>query len=143
MQSSKSAPLWFYPTLLFLIVFNLYTVIGTVLQEAQYRILDIQFSPVLRIVVSGLWVIVFCALLRGLALRQPLAFMWIVPVMSLYGMANLAGSIVFARSDYSRGQVGFQVIGTVIVLLPLWWIALRGGWMKQQAIKFDKTTDAE
>src|SRR5688572_19182054 len=96
MQAPKRAPLWFYPILLTLIVFNLYTVAGTLKLAPQYLSLDIPFAPTIRIVFATVWILLLSLLMAGLALRQYLAYVWVVPVLTVYGLTNIAGSILFA-----------------------------------------------
>jgi hypothetical protein len=129
MQAPKPAPLWFYSIPTTLIVLNFYTIIGTLNLASEYSTLNTAFPPVLRLGLAIFWVIAFAALCLGLAIHHALAFMWIVPVLTFYGLTNLFVTVMLARADYAQGQIWFQVITTVLALLPMWWIALRRRWI--------------
>ncbi|MEP7286012.1 MAG: hypothetical protein ABI947_09615 [Chloroflexota bacterium] len=123
------APLWLFTVLLILIVFSLYTIIGTIAVIPDYTRLGISLNPLLRIATATAWLILFSLLCGGLALKRRAAFTLIAPVLSAYGLSNIISTWLFAQSDYSRGQLAFAIVATVIALLPIWWIALRRGWL--------------
>jgi hypothetical protein len=130
MQAPKPAPLWFYSIPTTLIVLNFYTIIGTLSLASEYSTLNTTFPPVLRISLAIFWIITFTTLSLGLTIRHALAFMWIVPALTLYGLANILVTVMFARADYAQGQIWFQVTTTVLALLPVWWFALRRHWIR-------------
>jgi hypothetical protein len=129
MQAPKVAPRWFLLIPLVLIIFNLYTIMGTLTISPQYADLDVSFSPVLRLGIGLVWIVVFGALTVGLIIRRPFAYLWIAPALTIYGLANLVQGILWAQADYIRGQFGFQAIATALALIPVWWIALRRNWI--------------
>lgn len=129
MQAPKTAPLWFYLIPATLIILNLYTILGTFTLLPEYAELDLPFSPMIRIGLALLWIIIFGVLTAGLVVDSRFAFAAVVPTFTAYGLANIIGTLLFARSEFARGQLGFQVITTVVVLLPIWWIAARRNWI--------------
>jgi hypothetical protein len=51
-------------------------------------------------------------------------------VLTLYSIFGLIWAFVFVQADYGRGRLGFQVVLAVLTLLPIWWLAIRRGWLR-------------
>jgi hypothetical protein len=105
MQAPKVAPRWFLLIPLVLIIFNLYTIMGTLTISPQYADLDVSFSPVLRLGIGLVWIVVFGALTVGLIIRRPFAYLWIAPALTIYGLANLVQGILWAQAELHQGAV--------------------------------------
>ena len=100
-------------------------ILGTLGTASHYAGLGVPFSPTIRIVTAGGWLVILAYLLVDLIGRRRWAFRWVAPLLTLFGLSNLLWQIAFARSDYDRGRIGFTALFTVILLLPLWWTAFR------------------
>ena len=123
------APLWLLAVMIGLIAFNIYSVIGTWSAAAAFAELDVPFSAAGRIAFAILWIVLFGGVVAGMLGKQRIAFVLVAPVLTTYGIANLLWTLAFARSDYGRGQIGFQMIATVLALVPVWGTAIRRGWI--------------
>ncbi len=128
LHARLSAPKWLCAAIALVFVANLWTAFGTLSEAPDYTALGVPFPPALRIAISSLWAILLALLFLGLLLHRRMAFIGAAPLLSLYGLANLGFQILFARSDYSRGLFLFQLLITTLLLIPVWWVALRKGW---------------
>jgi len=54
----------------------------------------------------------------------------IAPAVTGYALVNALILILFSRAEYDQGRMFFQVALSLLVLIPLWWVALRKGWMQ-------------
>jgi len=127
------APKWVLAVLLALCGANVLTIVGTVSVLVSGNIPDLPFAFGVRIAVAVAWLTVFAMLIIGLLRRWRPAFFLTAPSLTLYGTSSVVWNILFARSDYSRGGIGFQSLVTVLALLPIWWVAIRRNWMKRTA----------
>jgi len=123
------APLWLYVALLFLIILNGYTIFGTPALIGDYAALSVPFSPFVRIGVALVWIALFAVMLIGLFTKRHLAYRAVALLLTAYGLFNIIWDVIFARSDYTRGAFGFQIVITALVLIPIWWLAVRRGWL--------------
>ncbi len=129
-QPVRGAPRWLVAALLVLIGANLLDTAGTVSAASQYQAISVPFPAGLRIALALAWTLVLAVLVVGLLRGHRLAFRWTAPVLTAYALFGLLWQVMFARSDYARGQIGFQVALSLIALLPVWWIAIRRGWLR-------------
>jgi hypothetical protein len=129
LHTRLSAPKWLLAAIALVIVANLWTAFGTLSETPEYAMLGMPFPPALRIILSIVWAILLALLFLGLLLHHRIAFVWATPLLSLYGLANLGFQILFARSDYSRGLFPYQLLITLLLLIPVWWVALCRGWL--------------
>lgn len=146
MQVPKPAPLWFYPIPIALIILNLYTLFGTLSLLSQYGELDVSIAPTIRIGLAVIWIVIFSALTMGLVKRFRFALVGIAPTLTAYGVINIISTSLFARSDYARGQIGFQALATILVLVAVWGIALRRRWIsvvKKRSDALDRANTGE
>jgi hypothetical protein len=138
------APKWLLGAIGLIVIGNLWTVFGTFVEASDYVTLAVPFPPAVLIILAGSWAILFILLLLGLLLRHRNAFAGAAPLLSLYGLANLAFAILFTRADYSRGLSTFQLLLTLLLLVPVWWAALRKGWLPYRKITgLDKPLDRQ
>lgn len=77
----------------------------------------------------------FCALvfsLIGLGVwrSRRRALRLIAPAVTGYALINGLILLLFSRAEYDQGRLFFQVVFSLVVLIPLWWVALRKGWMQ-------------
>lgn len=130
-SGALKAPLWLTFILIVLIVLNAIAALESVAFSPQYAGLDIPFAPGVKIVGAALWTVVLTALLVGLLRQRRWAFMSAGPVLTAHSIGGLLWAFAFFRADYARGILPFQTVAAVILLIPIWWVALRGGWMRR------------
>lgn len=129
----RRAPLWLALVLALVIAANLIGLAGAVADAPLYRLVSLPFSPVVNVASAGGWTLVFAVVLVGLLARRSWAFAWVSPLLTLYGVTGLVFMAVFARADYDRERIGAQAALTVLLLAPVWWTALRRGWLRPRA----------
>jgi hypothetical protein len=134
------APTWLLAVLLALCGANVLTIAGTASALVSGSVPDLPFAPGVRIALAAAWIVIFALLFAGLIRRRRMAFTWTAPIITLYGVSSVVWNILFARSDYSRGGIGFQALVTTLALIPIWWVALRRGWMRGAAANADHTS---
>ena|SRR5260221_8535760 len=127
-------PRWLRFFLLILAGLNLYTASGTVAESSQLQAFDLPFSLTARVVFTGLWALVLLFLAIGSWWRNRQALFWIGPLITLYATSGLVWMFLFARADYDRGRFGFQIVVTVVFLIPVWWVVVRRGWLRRGTI---------
>ncbi len=87
----------------------------------HYRDLGVSYPPLLRAAFALGWGLALVWAGIGLARRRSWARRWILIVLSNYGAFRVLWLIVYAQSDYSRGQIGFQIALTVgLIGLAVW-----------------------
>jgi hypothetical protein len=128
------APKWLIAALPLLIAANVWTILGTLAEMGQIQTLAVSYSVGVRLAMSCIWALVLLLLWTGLLGHQRLAFILVAPILTAYGLASLAWEMAFARSDYSRGHFSFQVVLTLVALLPVWWTALRRHWLQDRIV---------
>ncbi|MCC7447925.1 MAG: hypothetical protein IT324_10940 [Anaerolineae bacterium] len=117
---TRQAPRWLLAIVLVLIAANLLEVAGTLAIMPQYAVLPVPFPAALRMVIAGGWAIVLTVLLLRLFRRDARALNWTAPILTLYALTGLVWLILFARADYDRGRIGFQMVLAIVTLLPVW-----------------------
>ena len=130
-DANQKVPLWLLAGIAILIVASALDAIGTLDAVPQYQALAIPFAPGLRIAAAVAWIAVLAALTVDLLRRRRWAFRWTGPILTVYVLAWLAWQLLFDRSDYGRGRLGFQVLVAGIALIPVWWIVVRQGWLRR------------
>jgi hypothetical protein len=123
-------PRWLMALILALVAANMLDVRATLTDAAQYSAFQLPFPPGLKVVYALLWIAVLLALATNLLRRRAWAFRWVAPLLTLYGIVGLIGQAVFVRSDYGRARLPFQFALTAILLLPVWWLAIRRRWLR-------------
>ena len=131
-------PRWLRLFIAILVGLNLYTVLGTIANRRQLQTFDLPFSLTTRVVFNGFWAIFLLWLLIAAWRRDRRALFWIGPSVTVYALSGLVWMFLFTRADYDRGRFGFEIAVTVIVLLPIWWVALRRGWFSRERRHGDK-----
>lgn len=124
------APIWLLILLSALIVGNGYVIIGTMQDAANNAAPALPFAPSIRIILAVIWMMLLVAVLLGLLRGHPTAFTLVAPLLTVYGAIGLVWNALYAQSSYGRGSQPFDVLLTLIVLAPVWWTALRRGWLK-------------
>lgn len=105
-------------------VYNLALALDHVRHADEYRALAISYPLLLRAALALVWAVLLLALAAGLVRRRPWARRWSLILLSNYGAFGVLWMVVFARTDYARGRVGFQAAVTFL-LLVLAGLALR------------------
>lgn len=118
------APRWLLAIILALIVANMMEVVGTLATAPDYAALSIPFPASLRVVIAGGWAIALAVLLISLLGHNQRAVAWTAPMLTLYALTGLVWLILFARSDYDRGRMGFQIALAIVTLLPVWLVRI-------------------
>lgn len=129
---SRRAPLWFRALIGGLAFAALVELGGSAADGPLYPALDLPFALITRLAVAGLWSALFIFLLLDLIRKRAWAFRWAAPLVTAYAAARLLWLAVLARSDYDQGRIGAQLILSLIALGPVWYIALRGGWLRRE-----------
>jgi hypothetical protein len=126
-------PRWLMALILALVAANVLDVRETLTDAAQYSAFQLPFPPGLKVVYALFWIVVLLALAVNLLRRRVWAFRWSAQLLTLYGIVGLIGQVAFVRSDYGRGRLPFQFALTAILLLPVWWLAIRQRWLRPDA----------
>jgi hypothetical protein len=118
--------LWAFSLLVILLgAANLLLALDHVRHAGHYRDLGVSYPPLLRAALALGWGIALVWAGTGLARRQAWARRWILIVLSNYGAFRVLWLIVYARSDYSRGRIAFEVVFTLVLIGLAVWI-IRG-----------------
>ncbi len=131
MTSIPGTPRWLLAVLLVLIGANVLDAAGTISAVSRYQEIGIPFPPGLRLVLALAWILVLAVLAVSLLRHRRPAFRLVGPILTAYALFGLIWQIVFARSDYARGQISFQAVLSLMTLLPVWWIVIRRGWLRR------------
>jgi hypothetical protein len=123
------APRWFLAFLLIVIAAHAIDAIGTLASMPLYQTLALPFSPVVKATIATIWTILLIVLFVGLLRKHRLAFAVAAPLLTVDAVAGLLWEIAFVQADYGRGRLGFQALLTVIILAPMWWLAVRRRWL--------------
>ncbi len=91
----------------------------------RYRALGVSYPPLLRAGWGLLWAIVLLTLAAGLIGRRSWAYRWTALVVSNYAGLSVLWSIGFARADFARQRLPFQVAATAGLAVVLWWVMRR------------------
>lgn len=127
-----SAPLWLIGGLAAVTLTNLLTVAGTLVVEASaISALRIPFPLVARLALAGLWALAVSALMAGLARRREWAFRQSAPLLTVYGASQWLWQALFTRADFDRGRLPYLLLISVLLLIPVWWLTLRRGWLRR------------
>src|SRR5258706_8077622 len=112
------APIWLLILLAGLVAANVYTIVGTMDNAADYIGLNLPFAPGIRIAIAAVWILLLSGLLIGLVRQKQYAFMGAAPLLTLYGLIGLAWNAIFIQSSYSRGSQSYDTLVTLIALVP-------------------------
>ena len=87
--------------------------------------MEVSYPVVLR-VASGVGITALFAALAIALLRVPNhALGLFAPLISLYGLWDTLWLILFAQASYDQGRIGFQLIITLVCLIPIWALHFR------------------
>ncbi len=103
----------------------LVNVIGLVQVPTAVKDVVVSYPAWLRAGTSLLWAIGFAALAVGLLRRSAFGLKWFAPLLTVYGGWEVLWLAVFARADFDRGRIGFQLALTGLVLAVIWALRLR------------------
>lgn len=101
---------------------NLALALDHALHAGRYRELGVSYPPLLRAAFALGWAALLLALGLGLALRRGWARRWIVLALSNYGAFSVLWSIGFARADFARQCIAFQVMLVVVLVGMAAWV---------------------
>jgi hypothetical protein len=121
----KRGPLWIIIFVSAVIVLNLISLLGLIADGPLYAMVNPAFPALLRAALVIWWIVSLGIVLIGLLRRRLWALTCLGPLLTLYVALGLLEGALFARSDYDRGGVGFQIVVSVILLAPIWWVGLR------------------
>ncbi len=91
----------------------------------RYRTLGVSYPPLLRAGWGLLWAIVLLTVAAGLIGRRPWARRGAVLAVSNYAALSVLWSIGFARADFARQRIPFQVAVAAGLAVATWWIMRR------------------
>ncbi len=115
--------------ILLLVLGNVLGVEGTVATLPLYQVVGVPFPAGIRAVLDTAWAIMLAWLDVALLRRQRRAFAWVGPLLTIYALLGLGWQAAFVRADYGRGRFPFELLLTVLALVPVWWIVLRRRWL--------------
>jgi len=104
---------------------NLALVLDHARHADRYRALGVSYPPLLRAGWGLLWAIVLLTLAAGLIGRRSWAYRWTALVVSNYAALSVLWSIGFARADFARQRLPFQVALAAGLAAVLWWVMRR------------------
>jgi hypothetical protein len=105
----------------------------TLREAATYAALAVPLSPTVRLAFAGFWALALAILAFDLIRRRGWARWWAAPLFTLYAASHWAWQALFFRADYDRGRLPFQAALSVVLLLPVWWMVWRRGWLRRSA----------
>ncbi len=103
-------------------VYNLLLALDQALNAGEYRALGVSYPPLLRSGLALAWGTGFAAVGIGLARRQPWARRGLLILVSNYGVFGVLWLVVYAKSDFSRDRVPFQIAVTAGLIGAVAWI---------------------
>ncbi|HML24135.1 MAG TPA: hypothetical protein PKD09_20950 [Aggregatilinea sp.] len=106
-------------------LYNLALALDHVRRADDYRALAVSYPPLLRAALALVWAVLLLAFAAGLIRCRPWARRWSLILLSNYGAFGVLWMVVYARTDFARGRIGFQAAVTVL-LLVLAGVVLRG-----------------
>ena len=80
----------------------------------------VAYPPLARILYNSFWTLLFLWLIFRLLRRPRAAIRSAPPLLTLYGIANVIWLALFARADYDRNRIAFQIVFTGLLLIPVW-----------------------
>ncbi|GEM_PF-740179 len=110
--------LWIFCLIIALLgVYNLLLALDQVRRADEYNELGLSYPPPLRAGCALVWGIALLGTAWHLAQRRRHARRWTFVILSNYGLFGVLWLLIYARSDYSRGRILFQVFITLLLLL--------------------------
>jgi hypothetical protein len=103
-------------------LYNLLLALDQAINAGEYRALGVSYPPLLRSALALVWGIGFVAVGIGLARRQPWARRGLFVLVSNYGVYGVLWIVVYARSDFSRDRLPFQIAVTAGLIAAVAWI---------------------
>jgi hypothetical protein len=114
---------WGFSLIVILIgVCNLLLALDEVRHAGEYRDLGVSYPPLLRAAFALAWGMAFAAFGIGLARRQLWARRWLLVLVSNYGGFSVLWLVVYAKSDFSRDRIAFQVVVAAGLVGVVAWI---------------------
>jgi uncharacterized membrane protein len=122
---AKRGPLWIIIFVGLVIVLNLIGLLGLIADGPLYAMVSPAFPPLLRAALAIWWIVSLSLVLAGLLRRRTWALTWVCVLLTLYAALGVLWVVLFGRSDYDRGGIGFQIVVSGLLLAPIWWVWLR------------------
>lgn len=86
-----------------------------------YQKLGVSYQPERRAALALIWGAVLIVWGVGLFMKATWARRWILIILSNYGAFGVLWLLIYARSDFSKGRIAFQVaVTTALVDLVAW-----------------------
>ncbi len=123
-------------------VYNLLLALDQALNAGEYRALGVSYPPLLRSGLALAWGTGFAAVGIGLARRQPWARRGLLILVSNYGVFGVLWLVVYAKSDFSRDRVPFQIAVTAGLIGAVAWITRRRRVRRAFKIEDNKSGEA-
>jgi hypothetical protein len=125
------APWWLDIMLFVLISAKAIEVVVTLSNLTVLDALPLPFSPIVRVIFAGYWLVTLIVCTVGLWHQARWVFRWTVPVITFYALTHVLWQVLFFRSDFDRGRLAFQIVISILLVLPLWAIAWQRGWLSR------------
>jgi hypothetical protein len=122
-------------------LYNLLLALDQAANAGDYRALGVSYPPLLRSVLALGWGIGFALVGIGLARRQSWARRGLLVLVSNYGVFGVLWIVVYARSDFSRDRLPFQIAVTAGVIAAVAWIT--HWWRVRRAFKSEDNNSGE
>lgn len=103
-------------------VANLALALDHAWHAGHYRALGVSYPPLLRAALALGWAALLLALGVGLARRQRWARRWLVLALSNYGAFGVLWTIGFARADFARQRIVFQIVLAALLVGAVAWV---------------------
>jgi len=116
---------WSRHVMVTLTVVNGLVAIQTLSTWPVQRAMDVSYPLWLHAIASGIWFIAYAWLSVGLFRRSARTLRLVAPVLTAYGTWSLLTLLAFASNDYDRGRAAFQLVVTLMALIPFWWWHIR------------------
>ncbi|HRE48478.1 MAG TPA: hypothetical protein PLD47_12200 [Aggregatilineales bacterium] len=106
---------------------------GAVQDAPLYPTLSSAFPLWGRLTFNAGWGSVLGITCYGYLWRRRWGLRVTAPFLTGYAFSGLLLTAPFLRADYDRTLVGFHLALSSLLLIPLWWVTLRRGWLSGSA----------
>jgi hypothetical protein len=103
-------------------VINGYLALDQARHAGHYRDLGVSYPPLLRATLALVWGVALLTVAAGLFWRQPWARRWALIVLCNYGAFTVLWLVIYARSDFARERLPFQIALTVALVGLAGWV---------------------
>jgi hypothetical protein len=118
-------PLWLLAIIFAASGLDLLALINLINNLALYRQLSLPFALTGWLTLLVVWLVLLLGLGLALLARRPVAWRLCPLILGGYGVFHWVWLAAFARADYDRGRLAAQAMLTLLLLLPVGWLAWR------------------